>query len=409
MSHRGRRMFKLRSSFTWLVVSASMLALAGCGGGNGSSSTGTTAPAPTPPTMPPPATPSAFTVTALDSNIPGTGQQDPNLSHGWGISFAPGSEVWVADHASNKSTLYDGNGNIDSAVVVNIPANKAGGASGPTGTVSNSTGNFVVSKNGASAPATFLFDGTGGTISGWAQSVDSGNAVTVFDGSDEGDVFTGLAIFTQGSTNMLLAANAGTGNVDVFDGSFKKISLTGGFKDPNIPSGYKPFGIQTIGNQIFVSYAHFTPGNPIEDHGAGLGFVDIFDATGTLVKRLVDTGGALNAPWGMAQAPAGFGQFSNDLLIGDFGDGKINVYDPTSGAMIGTLSDGTGAPLVIPGLWGMAFGNGAFNQPTTTLFYAAGPSVTQGVYGRVDLGSGPGGAAPAPAPAPQPSNPTPGY
>lgn len=388
-------MLKLRSYVAWLVAGGSLLALAGCGSGNGSSSGsagGTSAPTA-------PSTANAFTATTLDSNITGSGQQDPNLSHGWGISFAPGTEVWVADHASNKSTLYDGNGNIDSAVVVNIPANKAGGASGPTGTVSNTTANFVISKNGASAPALFLFDGTGGTISGWAQSVDSGNAVTVFDGSDEGDVFTGLAIYTQGSTNMLLAANAGTGTVDAFDMNFKKLTLAGGFKDPNVPSGYKPFGVQTIGTQIYVSYAHFTTGNPIEDHAAGLGFVDIFDATGTFVKRLVDTGGALNAPWGMTVAPASFGQFSNDLLIGDFGDGKINVYDPTSGAMIGTLNDATGVPLVIPGLWGLAFGNGAFNQPTTTLFYAAGPTATQGVYGRIDLASA-SSATPTPTPTP---------
>lgn len=403
-------MSKVRSSFAWLAAGASMLALAGCGGGNGSSSMPASPPATSTPTAPATPTASAYAVTPLDSNIPGTGKQDPNLSHGWGISFLPDSEVWVADHASNKSTLYDGNGNIDSAVVVNIPANKANGASGPTGTVANTTNNFVVSKSGVSAPATFLFDGTGGTISGWAQSVDAGNAVTVFDGSDEGDVFTGLAIFTQGSTNMLLAANAGTGNVDVFDGSFKKITLPGGFKDPNIPDGYKPFGIQTIGSQIFVSYAHFTPGSPFEDHAAGLGFIDVFDATGTLVKRLVDTGGALNAPWGMAQAPAGFGQFSNDLLVGNFGDGRINVYDPGSGAVIGTLNDSTGAPIVIPGLWGMAFGNGAFNQPTTTLFYAAGPTQTQGVYGRIDLGSAPAApTAPTTPTTPTPSNPGLGY
>lgn len=385
MPRKGTRMLKLRSNVAWLAASASLLALAGCGSGSGngsgSGSMGSTG------STPPASTTSAFTATTLDSNITGSGKQDPNLSHGWGISFAPGTEVWVADHGSNKSTLYDGNGNIDSAVVVNIPANKAGGASGPTGTVSNSTTNFAISKNGVSAPAQFLFVGTGGTLSGWAQSVDSGNAVTVFDGSDQGAVYTGLAIYTQGSTNMLMAANAGAGSVDVFDAHFNKITLAGGFKDPNVPTGYKPFGIQTIGTQVYVSYAHFTPGVPIEDHAAGLGFVDIFDATGTFVKRLVDFGGALNAPWGMTVAPASFGQFSNDLLIGDFGDGKINVYDPSSGAMIGTMSDSSGAPLVITGLWGLAFGNGAFNQPTTTLFYAAGPTATQGVYGRIDLAS----------------------
>lgn len=402
-------MRKMRSIAGWVLAGASALALAGCGSGSGGSSgMGASAPsspaAPTTPT-PPPAQATAYAARTLDSNDPSLGgTQDKNLSHGWGIAFLPGAEVWVANHASNTSTLYDGDGKIDPLVVA-IPANKAGAASGPTGVVANATSNFVVTKDGKSGPATFLFDGTGGTISGWAQGVDATNAITVFDGSDEGDVFTGLAIYTQGSTNLLLAANASKGEVDVFDGSFNRITLPGGFKDPNVPDGYKPFGIQTVGTQIYVSYAHFTPGKPIEDHGAGLGFVDIFDATGTLVKRLVNTGGALNAPWGIALAPADFGKFSNDLLIGNFGDGTINVYDPGTGAPLGPLTDANGKAIAIPGLWGIAFGNNAFNQPATTLFYAAGPTATQGLYGRIDA-TGAASAPTSPPPTSNPSNPS---
>ncbi len=398
-------MSKIKSSLGWLAIGASALALAGCGSGNGSGGSTSMGAAPTAPTpAPAPSTSAAYTVKPLDSNNPALASiQDPNLSHGWGVSFLPGAEVWITNHASNTSTLYDGNGKVD-PLVVNIPVNASGGVAGPTGIVGNATSNFVVSKGGKSGPATFLFDGTGGTISGWSQGVDATNAITVFDGSAEGDVFTGLAIYTQGTTNMLLAANASKGEVDVFDSAFNKITLAGGFTDPNLPAGYKPFGIQTIGNQIYVSYAHFTEGQPFEDHGAGLGLVDVFDATGTLVKRLVDTGGALNAPWGITIAPANFGKFSNDLLVGDFGDGTINVYDPNTGASLGQLSDANGTPIVIPGLWGIAFGNDAFNQPSTTLYYAAGPLATDGVYGRIDLAGAPA-AAPTPTPTPSPSNP----
>ncbi|HEY0314845.1 MAG TPA: TIGR03118 family protein [Sphingomonas sp.] len=375
--------------------------------GSGSVTTPTTPPATTP-------TSSAYTVKPLVSNVAGAAPiQDAHLQHGWGISFAPNAAAWVAAHASNLTTVYDGDGNTKLPAVA-IPAGASGTASGPTGTVGNASTSFVIKKNGASAAAQFLFDGTGGTISGWNESVDPSNTVTMFDGSTQGDAFTGLAIVTQGSTNMLIATDAAHGTVDAFvdngDGTLKQTTLAGGFTDPNLPAGYKPFGVQTIGNQIYVSYAHFTGTNPLEDHGAGLGLVDIYDLTGKLVKRFVDVGGALNAPWGMAMAPANFGQFSGDLLIGDFGDGKINVYDPSTGAFIAAMSDSTGAPIVIPGLWGIAFGNDAagFDQPSTTLFYAAGPTQTQGIYGRIDLGGASAPASTPPASTPPVSNP-PGY
>jgi uncharacterized protein (TIGR03118 family) len=379
--------------------------------GSGSAST------PTTPTTPPATTPttSAYTVKPLVSNVAGAAPiQDTNLQHGWGISFAPNAAAWVAAHAGNLTTVYDGDGNTKLPAVA-IPAGASGAPSGPTGTVGNASTSFVIKKNGASAAAQFLFDGTGGTISGWNESVDPSNTVTMFDGSTQGDAFTGLAIVTQGSTNMLIATDAAHGTVDAFvdngDGTLKQTTLAGGFTDPNLPAGYKPFGVQTIGNQIYVSYAHFTGTNPLEDHGAGLGLVDIYDLTGKLVKRFVDVGGALNAPWGMAMAPANFGQFSGDILIGDFGDGTINVYD-SSGNSLGQMKDANGNPIVITGLWGIAFGNDAagFDQPSTTLFYAAGPTQTQGIYGRIDLGSGSSSSSNStpPASTPPASNP-PGY
>ncbi len=169
------------------------------------------------------------------------------------------------------------------------------------------------------------------------------------------------------------------------------------FVDPTLPAGYAPFGIQAIKNgaagavQLYVSYAmQATPDKHDNIDGVGLGLVDIFDANGVFVKHLVPVGGALNAPWGMALAPADYGTLSNTLLVGNFGDGKINGYDPSSGLFMGAVSDSTGAAFVSPGLWGIAFGNDASNQPHNTLFYTAGPNdETNGVYGRIDLGAPP--------------------
>jgi uncharacterized protein (TIGR03118 family) len=417
------------------------MALAACGGGGSSGSSQMPAPAPAPTPTPTP-TASAFantalvsntaagTVDTLPSNTVAAGDDatftfpqtvnpklDPDLSHGWGVAFGPGSPVWVNDHASNKSSLYDGNGNlIPSQPAVAIPANAKGAAAGPTGIVANI--NTVTCTTIAAAgctpgtgfatgagPALFIFDGTGGTISAWAAGA---TAITEFDGSAQGDVFTGLGIYTQPSNaTFLLAADFAHGVVDVFDSSFKQntTAFPGGFVDPTLPTGYAPFGVQTIGALIYVSYAKQPPGPGPEVDGAGLGLVAVFDGTGKLVKELVPVGGVLNAPWGMAVAPAGFGSFGGDLLVGNFGDGRINVFDPNTGAMLGTLTNSlTNKPIHIPGLWGIAFGNGALNQSATTLYYAAAPDMkTQGLYGSIAVAAAP------PSSTTPPPTPTGGY
>lgn len=326
---------------------------------------------------------SSYAVTRLASDAAGATYGDPNLVNGWGLAFNPQGFAWVADAGSSKSTLYDGNGILQSPVV-SIPAGQAGPAM-PTGVVYNASQDFVISQGGNSAPALFVFVGLAGTVSGWSPSVSAGSAVTVVDGAASQSMYTGVALAAQGSANYLYAADFRNGVVDVFDRNFTKQTMPGAFTDPTLPAGYAPFGIQAIGGNVLVSYAKQDPATFRSVAGAGLGVVDMFDSAGHLIKQLVPAGAALDAPWGMAMAPANFGPLSSALLVANFGDGKVNAFNPTTGAFLGTLSDALGAPLVIDGLWGIAFGNGLNNQPSNTLFFAAGPAAeTQGLFGRID-------------------------
>ena len=347
---------------------------------------------------------SAFSFTKLVSDTPGTGAlvTDPNLTNPWGIVFGPGAPVWVANNHSQTSTLYDGNGKPQPAatpLIVNLPPSAAAVTFDGTGIIFNGTADFVVTANAKSGPARFIFSGEGGMISGWSPAVDVGNAILMYTDAG-GAVYKGLAVANNGTANFLYATDFHNNKVDVFNAAFAKqtpsaTSFT--FVDPTLPAGYAPFGIQAIKNgaagavQLYVSYAmQATPDKHDNIDGVGLGLVDIFDANGVFVKHLVPVGGALNAPWGMALAPADYGTLSNTLLVGNFGDGKINGYDPSSGMFMGAVSDSTGAAFVSPGLWGIAFGNDASNQPHNTLFYTAGPNdETNGVYGRIDLGAPP--------------------
>jgi uncharacterized protein (TIGR03118 family) len=316
---------------------------------------------------------------------------DPNLINPWGLALAPTGPMWVANNGTQTSTLYDGTG-IQQPLVVAIPPPSAGPAN-PTGMVFNSSSDFAIAKSGgAPSPSLFIFSGEGGAISGWSQNVDPLNAVTAYDDGAGGAVYKGLAIANNGTANFLYATDFHNNKVDVFDKNFAKVAISAGFTDPTLPAGYAPFGIQavTIGGavSIIVTYAQQDAVKHDNVNGAGLGLVDVFDTNGKFLQHLVPTGGALNAPWGIVLAPAGFGNLSNMVLIGNFGDGVINGYDPASGAFVGSVNDATGKPLASPGLWGMVFGNGAFNQPVTTLYFAAGISAEAGgLYGRIDVGA----------------------
>lgn len=335
---------------------------------------------------------SAYAMTALVSNgIVSAKTKDATLVNPWGISFAPGQPVWTANNGSQTSTLYDGNGQKNGLTVA-LPAGENGPAN-PTGIVFNSGAGFVIENGNTSGPAQFIFAGEAGTIAGWADTVDLNNAITGYDDRAGGAVYKGLAIATDGTgTQHLYAADFHNAKIDEFDPSFAKMPLgASAFADPTVPPGYAPFNIQAIvidnTTLLYVTYAKpQQPANRDPVTGSGLGIIDVFDTQGTLKTHLVASGGKLNAPWGVVLAPANFGTFSGDLLVGNFGDGWINAYDPASGTFKGTLSDANGQPIVNPGLWGISFGNGAASQPTTTLFFAAGPdNEADGVYGRVDL------------------------
>ncbi len=298
----------------------------------------------------------------LVSNIPGFAlNTDPNLRNPWGISNSATSPYWISDQGSGVSSLYNGLGTIN-PLVVTIPA--GGPPSGPTGTVfSNKAGEFVVNGN----PATFLFATLSGTIAGWNAGAGT-TAVTA--ASVPGAVFTDLALANNGSADHLYAANfVSGGGVQVFDSSFHPIALAGSFVDPTLPEGYAPYSVKLVGGQLVVAYAQL--GTRGAQTGAGLGYVSLFDTNGNFVRRLISNG-PLNAPWGIALAPAGFGTFGNSLLVGNFGDGQINAFNPSTGEFIGKLLSVNGSPLTNSGLWAIEFGNGNAGSTSNTLFFTAG-------------------------------------
>jgi len=306
-----------------------------------------------------------YSQTNLVSDLPMVAaHQDAHLVNPWGMSFAPGGPFWVSDNGAGVSTLYDADGTVVPLVVTVPPAGGKQPPSAPTGQVYNGTSGFKV---GGTAAA-FLFSSEDGTISGWNGGTAALRAV---DQSAAGAVYKGLALDTNASGSFLLAPNFATGVIDVFNSNFSLTTLPGGFLDPNLPSGYAPFNVASLGGSIFVSFAvKGTGGDDVP--GLGHGIVDVFDTSGNLVRRLV-SGGVLNSPWGMAIAPANFGEFSNALLVGNFGDGLIHGYDPATGRLLGTLRSSLGNPIQIDGLWALMFGGGSDNNGSTnTLFFTAG-------------------------------------
>jgi uncharacterized protein (TIGR03118 family) len=308
-----------------------------------------------------------YSQTNLVSNTAGIATTtDPQLLNPWGISILPGQDFWIANNNSGTSTLYDANGNKDTALVVTIPGatkNPNGNCSPgcPTGTVSNENGTYF-------SGGQFIFDTEDGIIANWTGA--SNTAAVAFDNSASGAVYKGLALL---NSTFLLAANFNSGKVDVFDRNFTLTSLSGSFTDPKLPAGFAPHGIHVIGNQIYVAYAMQDTAKHDAQPGAGLGQVDIFDMNGNYVSTFVAAGAQLNAPWGVVETPATFGAFPNAILVGNFGDGTINAFD-TTGKFLGQLTDSSNNVLVNPGLWDMVFGGGGPSGDPGTLYLTAGGS-----------------------------------
>jgi uncharacterized protein (TIGR03118 family) len=346
----------------------------------------------------------AYSVTPLTSNLAGhAAMRDPVLQNAWGITFSPaGSPFWVNDNATGCSTLYDGAGAKVTALQVSIPLpgnvvpatscqpNDPNNPSkptpaAPTGIVWNPSASFLVP--GTKIPAVFIFSTEDGTISAWAGGLNpADNAVLAADESSSGAVYKALAFGVNTKGAFLFATNFHNGTVDVYgpngaDGMFTKTTLDGNFTDPEIPAGYAPFNIVSIDGDLFVTFAKQNAQKHDDVAGVGHGFVDVFDTDGHLVRRFASRG-RLNSPWGITRASFAFGPFSGKILIGNFGDGHINVFN-NDGTVVDQLEDVHGKPLVIDGLWTLTLGGGRNSSPDT-LYFSAGPNgETNGVFGTI--------------------------
>lgn len=328
----------------------------------------------------------AYRQTNLVSNgaIPAA-NTDADLQNAWGIAFLPGTPFWIADNGTGLATLYDGTGAKQSRVV-HIPAPPSasqGATAAPTGIVANPTSQFQLPNT--TLPSLFIFATEDGTIAGWNPSLsDPGSAVIVVDNSqsDMGAVYKGLALGSNANGNFLFATNFRSGAVDVFDSNFAPAKVAGTFTDPNLPPGFAPFGIRNVDGDLFVTFALQDEGKHDDVAGQGNGFVDIFDTDGHLIRRFASQGD-LNSPWGITRTSFDFGRFSGNILIGNFGDGRINAFDP-SGGFLEQVQDPDGKPIVIDGLWSLTFGGAAKSDPDT-LYFTAGPNAEKdGLFGSIE-------------------------
>jgi len=322
-----------------------------------------------------------FAQTNLVSDIQGLAAlRDANLVNPWGMSFSATSPFWISDQNKNLSTLY----RINAGVITKVPLEvaiptTAAGPQGPTGQVNNGTTLFPV--NGTAA--NFIFADLNGTISAWNNSAGTTAQIKV---TTPGAVYTGLAQGSNASGPFLYAANGAQNRIDVFDGSFADVTATtfaGKFVDPNLPAGFTPFNVQNLNGIIYVTYA---PAGRAAQIAAtpGQGIVDEFDTSGNLIQRLI-TGSMLAAPWGIALAPAGFGAFGGDLLVGNFSfvASEINAFNPTTGAFLGTIPIDNGPGNTPGGLWALAFGNGVTGNSNTLYFTSGINGERNGLFGAI--------------------------
>ena len=331
---------------------------------------------------------------------------DPNLVNPWGVGESSGSPFWVSDNNNGTSSLYNTAGTPQSLVVaIPAPGDPLGTGGTPTGLVFNTAAGqnaFKVSGVSAAgaqttAPALFLFAAEDGTILGWNPGVNPPNTPAASQGKHailavdhsaipdaaDGAVYKGLAIAKDsGGSAFLYATNFRAGTVDVYNAAFQQVTLPpNAFVDPHLPRGYAPFNIVLIGSRLFVTYAVQNAEKHDDVAGQSHGIVDTFDLAGNMLARFAQHG-QLDSPWGVAQAPAGFGQFSGEILIGNFGNGHINAFDPATGEFLDKVRDPHGQAIVIDGLWTITFGNGGNGGDRNTLYFTAGPNdESDGLFG----------------------------
>jgi uncharacterized protein (TIGR03118 family) len=334
-------------------------------------------------TMQPQTQASGFQQTNLVSDTAGTAAHtDPRLINPWGIAFQPDKPFWIANNNGGSAKVFDASGSAVAPLAVAIPTPPADTAAAtPTGIIANPIAeDFQL----LGTPAQFLFATEDGTISTWAtvNGTIPTTALLAIDHSAAGAVYKSLAILTpQCCREFLAVANFQSGLIETFDVDFNLLAPAGNFTDPTLPANYAPFNIQPIGNQVFITYAVQDAAKHDPVPGPGNGIVDIFDQEGNFVRRFASNG-PLNAPWGVTQATANFGPFSNNILIANFGDGTINAFDPTTGNFQGQLKDATGTVIVNPGLWALAFRSDAGGTPDT-LYFTAGGNEQHGLFAAI--------------------------
>lgn len=322
-----------------------------------------------------------------DTAMPGV-VTDPNLVNPWGVSFGPTSPFWISENNSGVASVDSVSGatvtpNVIPAVT--IPGPTAGTTSSPTGQVFNPFPTAFVLPNGS--PATFLFATEDGTIAGWNTGTQASLVVNDANNVGAGDatgmtgaVYKGMAIGMSSSGPTLYVANFRHGTVDMFNSTFAPVKS---FTDPTVPAGYAPFNVQVLGSTLYVTYAQQDAVKHDDVPGAGHGFVDAFDLNGNMLGR-IGSGGTLDSPWGLAIAPPTFGGFAGDLLVGNFRDGTINVFNQTTDQFLGQLAGVGGTPLAIPGLWSLTTGNGAAGGNPDTIYFTAGPgNEMHGLFGSI--------------------------
>ena len=318
--------------------------------------------------------------------------EDPRLVNSWGLAFSPTSPFWINDNGAGLATLYKydfGTGLVDvlpePSVVIPPPSVDPGATAAPTGIVFNPAN--VSTMNPEFSGDVFIFATEDGTISGWQPSFGDAAQLRVDNTDPDGPVYKGLAMAVDGGNTELFATDFHSGKVDVFDVTYQKVSLPkSAFVDRRLPHGYAPFGIANINNLLYVSYALQDDDKHDDVKGPGHGFVDVYQPSGKLMRRFASRG-TLDSPWGIVMAPnVGFGTASAHILIGNFGDGGINVFNAATGKWQGFLSDSNGDSIAPDGLLALSFGNSAGAGPTTTLFFTAGPhGESDGLFGKIEL------------------------